>query len=210
MNSPVDFINALFNDCPKELNILIGTTKNMEAFKLSDLSENNLLADMFGDKHKLLSNFADKEDIYFSVYPQNETTNKWPSTETTVGISLVWLDVDLAEYKGNSTKDYPTEQEFQDALELLERKTGVRPSIIVHSGRGLHVYFKLDRFYKLEEIDRDIVKRFQDYFRELLGKHLDQTGDFARRGRLPFTINSKASPENRVVTIEHYNEEATV
>ena len=210
MNSPVDFINALFNDCPKELNILIGTTKNMEAFKLSDLSENNLLADMFGDKHKLLSNFADKEDIYFSVYPQNETTNKWPSTETTVGISLVWLDVDLAEYKGNSTKDYPTEQEFQDALELLERKTGIRPFTIVHSGRGLHVYIKLDRFYKLEEIDQDIAKKFQNYFRGLLGKDIDSTGDFARRGRLPFTINSNASPEKQTVTIVHYNEEATV
>ena len=110
----------------------------------------------------------------------------------------MWLDVDLAEYKGNSTKDYPTEQEFQDALELLERKTGIRPFTIVHSGRGLHVYFKLDRFYKLEEIDQDIAKKFQNYFRGLLGKDIDSTGDFARRGRLPFTINSNASLKSRL------------
>lgn len=113
-----------------------------------------------------------------------------------VGIPGVWADIDFAEACGlkKSTKKYPPREIAEQAIERLPLK----PSAIVQTGGGLHVYWL---FHELLECsndeDRSKAAAIVAGWQSLIGEHLrrlgsyeiDSTFDLARVLRIPGSWN---------------------
>jgi P4 family phage/plasmid primase-like protien len=115
-------------------------------------------------------------------------------------LTCLWADIDVADKEG-AAKNYPP---ADLALSTL-RDMSVPPSIIVHSGNGLHAYWQLTQAIDANA-HADLPKAWQRYLRDLLidretGEQfeLDQTGDLARVLRVPGTINSKGGKRVQVI-----------
>ena len=143
------------------------------------------------------------KDIYFGVCLQEKRVPSYMrgKSATTCAMPGVWLDVD---FKKDNGKNYPPDMDT--ALNLLG-EFPLEPTIIVHSGGGLHVYWLFtslwvfggseDRLYA-----QTLLKRFNQHFKAMFkehGYHLDSTGDLARVLRVPGTINTKCNCEVRVI-----------
>jgi putative DNA primase/helicase len=114
-----------------------------------------------------------------------------------------WLDVDCGEEKATAGKGYATIPEAEAALDAFCHVTRLpRPTHVVHSGGGLHLYWVADT-----AIARD---DWQAHARQL--KALTQacrfladdsrTADIASVLRIPGTLNHKLTPP-RPVTLAH-------
>ena len=116
------------------------------------------------------------------------------------GACAFWMDIDCGEDKAAAGKGYATVDDAEDALRKFCRDTGLpKPTHIVHSGGGLHLYWVLD----------DVISReaWQSYAKKLkdLTKVCDfladdsRTADIASVLRLPGTLNQKNTPPRPVV-----------
>lgn len=119
-----------------------------------------------------------------------------------VSISGVWLDIDVGER--DSGKIHPPTREDGRTLAL---EMGLRPALLVWSGRGYHAYwlFKepLTDMVHAARLVRAWVKTGQAHARRH-GWELDGVGDLARVLRIAGTTNSRAGP----VEIEWLDESA--
>jgi hypothetical protein len=122
--------------------------------------------------------------------------------ENVIGIPGLWVDLDIADpvhKKGN----YPPTLEA--AADLLAA-TGIAPTLIIHSGHGLHAWWLFREpwmFDNEEEKARaaKLLKDWQTTIRELAradGWTVDSTHDLSRILRLPGTMNRKAQPYKTV------------
>lgn len=126
------------------------------------------------------------KDIYVGV----ATREKGKGTkEDIVEIPAVWVDIDF--------KD-TTKEEVEKHLDTFK----LEPSIVVNSGRGLHLYWILKNpatygdVKRIEDINRRIVKHFGG----------DKAAvEAARILRLPGTYNQKYNPA-RLVILESTND----
>lgn len=151
-------------------------------------------------------------DVYVCTCPfvaPPESTSR--GTEETAGaLVATWLDVDIAgpAHKGKS-RPAPS---LEAAMELLS-KGPVKPSIVIHSGYGLHVWWALDEPIILKTAaDRVRARRVSDGWvatydciAKGLGFDCDKVGDLARVLRIPGTLNHKLDnvAAKNVVAIPH-------
>jgi hypothetical protein len=80
----------------------------------------------------------------------------------------IWLDVDVG--KANDAKSYETRKEAFSALLDMCKKLGLPPPLIVKSGKGLHVYWVLDRDLTKDEW-QTIVNAFSNALNSVDFKH---------------------------------------
>ena len=121
-----------------------------------------------------------------------------------------WFDLDLRG-EGHAEEHLPTS--VKEAREMLLRFP-VRPSLIVHSGGGLQVYWIFREPWEIgseEERQRAtrLSKGIQNHLRALgkqRGWRFDQTGDLARVLRLPGTLNRKTDPPRPVRVLKEIGE----
>ena len=127
-------------------------------------------------------------------------------TDDTIAIPGLWLDLDYHSPGAHKTRHTlpPTE----DAALSLLGAAPYKPSLIVHSGHGLQVYWLFKEIARFDtKDDREAFSRlcrgWQQLF-QLAGKHqgwhVDSTGDLARVLRIPGTYNRKTR-EPRQVTV---------
>jgi hypothetical protein len=115
--------------------------------------------------------------------------NKGRTAQNVRGIKSLFLDLDCGE-----GKPYSTQQDALIVLKAWYKKYGIPRPTVVNSGRGLHVYWALDRAYTREEWlpTAKALKAacLQD------GLHIDAvvTADAARLLRVPNTRNFKDVP----------------
>ena len=123
------------------------------------------------------------------------------------GACAYWMDIDCGEKKAAAGKGYRKVEDAEDALYKFCKDTGFpKPTLIVLSGGGLHVYWVLDG-----AISRDT---WQAYARKLkavtkaCGFLADdsRTADIASVLRVPGTLNHKYSPP-RPVTLKYASDE---
>jgi hypothetical protein len=131
------------------------------------------------------SRWRDTHDVYFSVATTRDGTT---STKRDV-VSLVTAHVDL-DFRG------------KDEGEMLQRLLDLKPSIVVHSGGGLHGYWIFpkplgpDQIPRVENINRALIRR--------LGADKG-THDAVRLLRLPESFNHKpcyAKPAVRIIHLD--------
>ncbi len=107
----------------------------------------------------------------------------------------LWVDIDTKEnHRANKgelpTEDLPTTDEALAALDRLP----ISPSLIVSSGGGLYAWWLFNTPQKIEDRRQlqTLLRWWETQVRkELNGKHLDSTSDFARILRVPGLLNHK-------------------
>ena len=100
------------------------------------------------------------------------------------GASVLWADIDVG--NGNHKKEcyYPDIEDAMEDLAIFE----YRPDLIVDSGGGLHVYWKLEHRAEFpEEIEK--IEYLNAHIAERL--HGDSVKDVTRIMRVPGTRNHK-------------------
>jgi len=119
-------------------------------------------------------------DVDFTVVPRQEshTQNKEHTLPKTPVFNCFWADIDVGTGKPFSTR--------KKALKRI-RKVGPEPTIIVKSGKGLHVYFCLKKEKKIESQRAELILKS-------LAAKLKADPAAARLTRLirvPNTVNQK-------------------
>lgn len=123
--------------------------------------------------------------VFFGVLPRRKK-GKGKSEDVLPGL-VVWADLDFKDYQGR-------EEEARRRLEAFP----IRPSLVVRSGHGLHVYWLLR-----EPTDPSELSQLSRATAQVLGG--DHAFDAARILRLPETHNRK-DPENPLlVEVEHFD-----
>jgi len=114
------------------------------------------------------------QNIYFGVATRDGRGGK---KKNIISIPCVWIEIDY--------KDIP-EEKVQEIIDAFSFK----PTIIIKSGGGIHLYFLLERPVDLKRSTD--VRNVNDWIRLGLGKgKLDNVGDITRILRLPDTVNHK-------------------
>ena len=113
-------------------------------------------------------------------------------------MSCVWLDLDLRDDVHATHKDLP--RNLDEGFALIDHLP--EPSMIIHSGHGLHIYWLLEK--PIEISDAASLQKAQMLIRGVQeavidrgksnGLHVDSTFDLARVLRPPGTFNYKSKP----------------
>lgn len=142
----------------------------------------------------------DSYNVYFSVGVRKENLGdfKRGKNEDVLFLPGVWVEIDLN--GGNhAAKNLPTYEDVQSILETFP----LEPTIINHSGGGLHCYWLFEEPAQLLSVQNmqsaeRMLSRFQNVFIRLArakGLHIDNTADLARVLRVPGTFNLKSNPK---------------
>jgi hypothetical protein len=141
-------------------------------------------------------NLRNTKNVYFGVGLRTRKIGKHErgKKEDVLSLPGVWLDIDI---KGGAHKkeNIPTEEDAQLLLDTFP----LSPTIIIHSGGGLHCYwlFEDPATITSDETRKSaerMLSRFQNVFIRLArtkNLHLDNTADLPRVLRVPGTFNRK-------------------
>lgn len=137
-------------------------------------------------------------DVYTGVGLAHKShgTKRRTRSDEVIAIPGLWADVDV------SPKACPT---WDDAETVV--RTLAEPTILVHSGAGLHAWWLFDVPWRFrtrgdQRLAARAVAQWQKLLRERSGFPLDYTHDLARVLRLPGTDNAKRTPHHPVEVIE--------
>jgi len=155
-------------------------------------------ARFFGDLEsasKVASKLAESQNVYFGVGLIQGTPTGRGKQEDIAGIVALWADVDFTGDAHTGKALLADEADFQRLLAELP----LRPSLIVDSGHGRHLYWLLHEPWLFESSDeRSEAARLAKSWHELvctaahrLGWSLENLGDLTRVLRLPNTVNRK-------------------
>ena len=142
---------------------------------------------------------SDEKDVYFGVGLRKDKLKKGRgSSEDVAAIPGLWMDVDVT---GDAHKQEDLPPDIKRAVQLLE-EFPFKPSLLIHSGHGLHGYwlFKEPWIFESEEERQqgdELLSLFQGTVRANAAKKgwkLDNTSDLSRVLRVPGTMNYKDAP----------------
>lgn len=141
-----------------------------------------------------------------------------PHNTDSAGLLGAWLEIDIAG-EGHSDSPYPPDH---DAAMRVVAEMRLKPTMIVHSGGGLHVYWLFTEAWLVRNADdpdaeRERMREFMrswtyaaKYHAHRLGRwKIDSTFDLARLLRPAGTTNRKLDNRPRAVKIIHHDPGAT-
>jgi putative DNA primase/helicase len=185
------FLATLYDGKPDGYYLLVWTKDPKTGKKVSRY---------FKDLNEATS-YAEKQgatvDTYFGLGLSAKAKERHQRVESSEVVALpgLWVDVDYINQNHRKQNLPPTEK---DAIELVKRMPK-QPSLIIHSGHGLQVYWLFERVElidseetreKLATINEDWNKHLQALALEQ-GWTVDSTQDLARVFRVPNTKNHK-------------------
>lgn len=117
-----------------------------------------------------------------------------------------WCDIDIVSPDAPKNKNVPIN--LGEALSIA-KGTGAAPSLIVHSGHGIHAYWLFDKPWVFQDDSErdyaaDVVRNWHLTVLESARQHgrtLDSVFDLARILRVPGTMNTKVPSLPLPVTI---------
>lgn len=178
------FLTALFNDLKDEF---------IEIRLFSKTKDNPPLQRFYSSLpavYQDLQTFLDEKnyDLYCGVCPRNN--NKHGTKDSVSRVTHFWVDVDKS-YFGDS---------LEKAMEVI-RKFPLKPTLIVRTGNGYHVYWKL----KISLIDKNLAEKYLKAVCSYING--DSTAaEVARVLRIPGSKNKKESDNNLDVVLCEINE----
>lgn len=149
---------------------------------------------------------ANTRDIYFCTSTQNYAEHiigkkgyayfkAHRSQDNVSRLKALFIDIDLTDGKKDKSKGYENLKELTAALAQFLRDTGLpKPSMMVFSGGGMHVYWTLMKPVTLEEWLPDAYALAEATKRHGLKCDSACTIDAARVLRVPGTKNHKYDP----------------
>jgi P4 family phage/plasmid primase-like protien len=145
-------------------------------------------------------NLRDSHNVYFGVGVRKAALGDYKrgKNEDVLSLPGVWVEIDL-QSGDHAAGNLPAEEDVQGILDTFP----LEPSIVVHSGGGLHCYWLFQEpativsVKSMQSAER-MLHRFQNVFIRLgraKGFHIDNTADLARVLRVPGTYNLKSNPK---------------
>jgi uncharacterized protein (DUF927 family) len=137
-------------------------------------------------------------DVWHSVNPVCvQPSNDKRGDETVVAFQIacvVDIDIRSVAHKGDPSK---LAADFDEAKSFLP----FTPSLIIHSGYGLHAYYIFDTPIKITDDNREQLKCRNNLLLDITrlranGKKIDGVGDLPRIMRTPGTFNYKLGADN--------------
>lgn len=182
-----DFLEALFDDyCRKTGGFIMVKSSSRPFVKTSTRYYPNV-------DGLAREQYSDEQHVYFGTCPRERMKSE---KEHIRYATVVWagLDVGPDGYSGKD-KHFFNERQAQAALKSFPRP----PSIIVKSGRGMHLYWLLKRVREIGDVDgfEALLRRISDYFQCPAHVGIDATL------RLPETYNPKNPAQVVTCEIEH-------
>lgn len=190
-----NFFNILFGKIPdKHFSYLMQFLDGVRtySFKIADPSQRIAMA------QKAIELSDNGVDIWHSVNPVSiEPTSGKRGDELAVSYQIaVIVDIDI---RSDAHKGDPSlfAADFDEAKSFLP----FTPSIIIHSGYGLHAYYIFDTPIEITDDNREELKRRNNLLLEIIrqkanGKKIDGVGDLPRILRTPGTFNYKLGANN--------------
>jgi P4 family phage/plasmid primase-like protien len=185
------FINALYGNVEQGY-LSLWTLED----KQTRWYEINEVENLVNDAMKL----RDSHNVYFGVGVRKENLGpfKRGKNEDVLYLPGVWVEIDL-KAGVHAANNLPSEEDVQSILDTFP----LGPSIIIHSGGGLHVYYLFQEPARILSVQNmnsaeRMLSRFQNVFIRLArakGFHVDNTSDLSRVLRIAGTFNRKAEPK---------------
>jgi hypothetical protein len=145
------------------------------------------------------------QDAYFAVAEYKSDVNR--KAENVANISLFLMDIDIGEDKAESGTGYRTIEGALAELYIFCEAVGIpRPTHIVHSGSGLHVYWVLTtpigpELWKVLAQKLKSIAKQSNFLADP-----SRTADIASLLRIPGTPNCKYFPPKPVVLLHASDE----
>ena len=207
-NPPVDDKQSRIDEAEKFFNLLYGkiTAPNFAylwtkqrgvfSFNIADSTQRTAMA------RKAIELCTDSGvDIWHSVNPVNvkPTGGKRGDEHSISYQTAIVADIDI---RSDAHKSAPASlaADFDEAKSFLP----FQPSIIVHSGYGLHAYYIFDKPIIITNDNREELKRRNNLLLDVIrsraiGKKIDSVGDLPRILRTPGTFNYKLGTDNALL-----------
>ena len=138
------------------------------------------------------------KQVYISVSAVDEKQGRFKriTADNSAGIYGLWADIDIADPDAHKNWNYPPTTEA--ALDLV-KECGLEPTIVVHSGHGLQVWWLFAEFWRFEtEGDRieaaNLARAWNQTLKVRAAMHnwkVDSTYDLSRVMRAPGSMNRK-------------------
>ena len=130
------------------------------------------------------------KNVYFAC--AKFETNKNRTGNNASGAHCFWLDLDCGAEKAKTGTGYASKRDAIAALDFFWKSVGLpRPSIVVDSGNGVHVYWTFADFIPKDEW-RKTAKKIKVVAKSVgLIADPTRTGDIASVLRVPGTVNFK-------------------
>ena len=146
-------------------------------------------------------------DVYFGLHLMDETPPRGgrASRDRIRCISFLHGEYDV---KGPAHKEEKLPETLDELLHFLH---GLEcpPSILVHSGNGVHAYWLLEEPVEVNDENRawiqQVMKGYEKHIHSLGREHgwnFDPVADLARVLRIPGTMNHKSNPPKQAQVIE--------
>lgn len=106
-------------------------------------NKTHLWADTLGELAEMTVAQGDRLGVYFGTAAYKTTANR--TQANVLSLKALRLDIDAGEKKHARNPDgaYPSQRDARNALAGFIRDVGFKPSYVVSSGEGLHVYYCL-------------------------------------------------------------------
>ncbi|MEA4834981.1 MAG: DUF927 domain-containing protein [Anaeromusa sp.] len=183
-----DFLEELYGGVEGYIYLWTLPGKRTYAFATSQLSD-------MAAKARELS--GAKENVYFGIGATQRRLgeNERAKSDEVAVLPGVWVDIDIAHQQAHKAGNLPSD--VAAAMSLLPDE--LPPTIVVHSGYGLHAYWLFKEPWALRDAGdkadaSKTIRRVENAVRSAAKKHgwhLDPTSDLARVLRLPNTWNLK-------------------
>jgi uncharacterized protein (DUF927 family) len=147
-----------------------------------------------------------QQNIYFSPGISNKNSDARCGIDDIVGITALWVDIDIFDAAAHAKDNLP--RSVEEAMAILP---DLSPSIILHSGFGLHCWWILKEAWYFDTPEekqqaQQLLTNLQLYIRQRAaehGWHLDNTSNLDRVMRVPGTLNHKHQQPVWAQVIEH-------
>lgn len=161
----------------------------------------------FADAERWILERMDTRDIYWGCGLLRVRPRKGRGTwKDVAAIPGLWADIDVREGRADCEKAYCST--IDEAISLAQQLAP--PSLIVHTGGGLHCYWLFREPWVFDSADEQIeASGLSAYWQNTLqyvastrGRQIDKTADLSRVLRVPGTWNHKFTPPVQVTILD--------
>ena len=127
------------------------------------------------DIPNIASNLAESKDVYFGLGLQESSLGKHTrgKVESVCAIGTLWMDIDVSD-PSHKKDNLPFSNE--EALVFID-ELPLKPSIIVNSGHGLHVYWLFKKLWIFEnDHDRQMAQTLVREFQKVIIQRAQKRG----------------------------------
>lgn len=144
-----------------------------------------------------LTDLAGKGDLYLTCCPraQRPPLGRRGGADTVVALPGFWADIDVYGPRHAATNLPPTDEDAR----ALASDVGKRPSLVLHSGGGLQVWWLFDKPLVIDDDNRaEVAELVEGWGRTMFnagalkGWHVDKVSDLPRVLRPAGTVNRKS------------------